>query len=233
MRLLLTLTPAPPPPSFPPFSHTISDYDLAGFSVGAVERNRVLPNFSIMAPGDVLLGIASSGVHSNGFSLVRRIVSQYNFDWLAPPPFASSAARLCDAVLTPTKIYIRCLLPTIKGPAGRLKGMAHITGGGLPDNMPRALRDDVAAHIDARTWPILPVFRWMQSTGGGVDPFEMSRAFNCGIGMVLIVAHDAVDEIMASVRSQGEQIYRIGELKARSADQPQVVISGLEEAFRA
>jgi phosphoribosylamine--glycine ligase/phosphoribosylformylglycinamidine cyclo-ligase len=111
--------------------------------------------------------------------------------------------------------------------------MAHITGGGLPDNMPRALRDDVAAHIDARTWPILPVFRWMQSVGGGVDPFEMSRAFNCGIGMVLIVAHDAVDEIMASVRAQGEQIYRIGELKARSADQPQVVISGLEEAFRA
>ena len=186
-----------------------------------------------MAPGDVLLGIASSGVHSNGFSLVRRIVSQYNVDWQAPPPFASTAARLCDAVLTPTKIYIKCLLPTIKGPKGHLKGMAHITGGGLPDNMPRALRDDVAAHIDARSWPILPVFKWMQSVGGGVDPHEMSRAFNCGLGMVLIVARDAAETVMASVRAHGEEIYKIGELKARSANEPQVVITGLEEAFGA
>jgi len=179
----------------------------------------------------VLLGIASSGVHSNGFSLVRRIVSQYGFDWLAPPPFESAAARLCDAVLTPTKIYIKCLLPTLKGPAGRLKAMAHITGGGLPDNIPRALRDDVAAHLDARAWPILPVFKWMQRTGGGVEPEEMSRAFNCGIGMLLIVAADAADAVKASVEAAGERVYRVGELRARAPGEPQVVITNLAEAF--
>lgn len=216
-----------------PSMYAHGDYDLAGFAVGAVERDRVLPVMDQLKPGDVLLGIASSGVHSNGFSLVRRVVAKYNVDWHAPPPFPSTQSRLCDEVLTPTKIYIRCLLPSLKEASGcKIKAMAHITGGGLPDNLPRVLRPDLQASIDAKSWPILPVFRWMQALGGGVEPAEMARTFNLGVGMVLVVAAEHVEAVKASVEAAGEKVYRIGTLKEYTdTSKPQVELVNLAEAF--
>jgi phosphoribosylaminoimidazole synthetase len=216
-----------------PSMYAHGDYDLAGFAVGAVERDRVLPVLSAQKPGDVLLGIASSGVHSNGFSLVRRVVDKYGFDWNAPPPYASPHKRLADDVLTPTKIYIRCLVPSFKEADGcKIKAMAHITGGGLPDNLPRVLREGVQAVLDAKSWPILPVFRWMQSVGGGVEPFEMARTFNLGVGMVLIVAAEHVEHVKAAIESHGEKVYRIGVLREHTdPSTPQVQLDNLAEAF--
>ena len=216
-----------------PSMYAPGDYDLAGFSVGAVERSRILPVLHKQAAGDVLLGLASSGVHSNGFSLVRRIVSQYNLNWHDPPPFPSTARRLCDAVLTPTRIYIKSLLPSIKAKDGcKIIGMAHITGGGLPDNVPRVLRHGLQARIDATTWPILPVFSWMQKLGGGVAPLEMARTFNLGIGMVVVCAPGDAEELMAALSKEGDAVYRIGVLAEHTnTDEPVVHISGLDEAF--
>lgn len=215
-----------------PSMYAHGDYDLAGFAVGAVERDRVLPDLPSLQAGDVLLGLASSGVHSNGFSLVRKIISTYNIDWYAPPPFESTEKRLCDAVLRPTKIYVKGLLPSLKDPRkGRIKALAHITGGGLPDNLPRVLPDHLQAHLDAQSWNILPVFKWMQSIGTGVDPFEMARTFNLGIGMVLVVAAEYVNEIMNEVTQNGETVYCIGELRTSQPNLPQVNLHNLATAF--
>jgi phosphoribosylaminoimidazole synthetase len=216
-----------------PSMYAPGDYDLAGFAVGAVERDRVLPDMDALVPGDVLLGISSSGVHSNGFSLVRKVVTAHGFDWHAPPPFPSDAPRLCDAVLKPTKIYVRSLLPALRDPRrGRVKALAHITGGGLPDNLPRVLRPGMQARIDATAWPMPPVFKWLQSAGSGIEPAEMARTFNIGIGMVVVVAADAAAEVMADIASRGEAVFRIGELRATAAaGDPQVVLDNLAAAF--
>jgi phosphoribosylformylglycinamidine cyclo-ligase len=181
------------------------DYDLAGFSVGAAERGTLLP--SGVAPGDVILGLPSSGVHSNGYSLVRRVVAASGLGWDAPAPFAEGLT-LAHALMTPTRLYVRPLLALHR--AGLLKAAAHITGGGLPGNLPRVLPDGVAAALTA-DWPVPPVFGWLARTGG-VAPDEMARVFNCGIGMVLVVAVEAVDAAMAILRGQGEAPLRIGEV---------------------
>ena len=183
------------------------DYDLAGFCVGAVERSDVLGSDAI-APGDVILGLASSGVHSNGFSLVRRIIAEREWDLGQPLP---DGRTLGKALLEPTRIYVRALLPVIR--AGRVHGLAHITGGGLLENIPRVLPDNCHAVIDVATWHLPQIFVLVQ-TGGDVAPEEMARTFNCGIGMVAIVAAADADGVVEALAAAGETVHRIGRIEA-------------------
>jgi phosphoribosylformylglycinamidine cyclo-ligase len=185
------------------------DYDLAGFAVGAAERGRLLPRDDV-APGDVLLGLASSGVHANGFSLVRWIAGGDAARWHAPCPW-QAGATLGEALLAPTRIYVASLLTLHR--AGLLKAAAHVTGGGLPGNLPRVLPAGVEAVLDAASWPVPPAFRWL-ARQGGVAPDEMLRVFNCGIGMVTLVAADRAAEAEAMLRAAGESVHRIGVLRA-------------------
>jgi phosphoribosylformylglycinamidine cyclo-ligase len=183
------------------------DYDLAGFAVGAAERGRLLPRADV-GPGDVLLGLASSGVHSNGFSLVRRIAGADAARWDAPCPW-QAGTTLGEALLTPTRIYVASLLALHR--AGLVKAAAHITGGGLPGNLPRVLPAGIAAALDV-AWPVPPVFAWL-ARAGGVTPEEMLRVFNCGIGMVAVVAAERADAAAAVLREAGETVHRIGALR--------------------
>jgi len=186
-----------------------SDYDLAGFAVGAAERGTLLPRGDL-ASGDVVLGLASNGVHSNGFSLVRRVVAAAGADLAAPAPF-NSAQSLAAALLAPTRLYVRPVLALHR--AGFLKAAAHITGGGLPGNLPRVLPAGLEAVIDAGAWGVPPVFGWLASAGG-VTADEMLRVFNCGIGMVCVVAVDRADAATALLEAAGETVFRIGALAA-------------------
>jgi phosphoribosylformylglycinamidine cyclo-ligase len=186
------------------------DYDLAGFSVGAVDRGRVLPRLDDQQAGDLLIGVASSGPHSNGYSLIRRIVERSGLAWTAPAPF-QAGSDLADALLTPTRIYVRSVLPQIK--AGRLKGLAHITGGGLVENPPRAIREGLAPRFDWNAWSLPPVFAWLQETGGLAE-HELRRTFNCGLGLVLIAAPDAAPEVLQGLLQAGEDAFVCGELTA-------------------
>ena len=190
-----------------PGMYAEGDYDLAGFSVGAAERGRLLP--LAMAPGDAILGLASSGVHSNGYSLVRRVVEMSGLGWDAPAPFAPELT-LGAALMAPTRIYVKSLLALHR--AGLLKAAAHITGGGLPGNLPRVLPDGLTAVLDP-SWPVPPVFGWLARTGG-VAAEEMLRVFNCGVGMAVVVT-DA-DAAMDLLHHAGEMAYRIGALDAGS-----------------
>ena len=199
------------------------DYDLAGFAVGAAERGTLLPADTIAA-GDMLLGLASTGVHSNGYSLVRRIVAASGLDYGAPAPFAPGRS-LGEALLTPTRIYVRSCLAAHR--AGAVKAMAHIPGGGLIENVPRVLPASVVARIDAAAWSLPAVFRWLAAEGG-VVPHEMARTFNCGIGMVLVVAADRAEEATRILREQGETVFAIGTLAARRDDEPQSQVIGTE-----
>jgi phosphoribosylformylglycinamidine cyclo-ligase len=183
------------------------DYDLAGFAVGAAERDKLLPRG--VAPGDVVLGLASSGLHSNAFSLVRRVVQVSGLAWDAPAPF-SPEQTLGAAVLEPTRIYVRSLLALHR--AGLMKAAAHITGGGLPGNLPRVLPDGTVADL-APVWDVPPVFAWLARTGG-IAATEMLRVFNCGIGMAVVVAPDDVDAAIALLRAEGETVTRIGQIEA-------------------
>ncbi|MGB8816893.1 MAG: phosphoribosylformylglycinamidine cyclo-ligase [Rhizobiaceae bacterium] len=185
-----------------------NDYDLAGFSVGAAERGHLLPTNDIR-PGDVLLGLASSGVHSNGFSLVRRIVERSGLALDAPAPFAEDAL-LGEALLTPTRIYVKSLLAAIRE-TGAIKALAHITGGGFPDNIPRVLPDTCTAEIDLTAIKVPPVFSWLAATGG-VARNEMLRTFNCGIGMVVVVSPEHADLVRVTLTAKGESVMRIGQL---------------------
>ena len=189
-----------------PGMYVDGDYDLAGFSVGAAEREALLPRD--VAPGDAILGLASSGVHSNGFSLVRRIVEAGNAGWAAPAPFASGAT-LGGALMQPTRIYVKPVLALHR--AGLLKAAAHITGGGLSGNLPRMLPDDMLAAIDAGCWTLPPVFAWL-ARAGGVSAAEMLRVFNCGIGMALVVT-DA-PAALALLAEHGEQATLIGRIES-------------------
>jgi phosphoribosylformylglycinamidine cyclo-ligase len=190
-----------------PGMYDAGDYDLAGFAVGATERARVLPHG--VAPGDAILGLASSGVHSNAYSLVRRVVEISGLPWSAPAPF-DSAITLGQALMVPTRIYVPAVLALHR--AGLLKAAAHITGGGLPGNLPRVLPDETAAVLDPY-WSVPPVFAWLARTGG-IAAAEMLRVFNCGIGMALVVSDaDAATEML---RDQGESVARIGRIEAAS-----------------
>ena len=181
------------------------DYDLAGFAVGAAERGNLLPRG--VRPGDTLLGLASSGVHSNAFSLVRRIVSVTGLPWTAPAPFASGLS-LGQALMTPTRIYVKPMLALHQ--AGLLKAAAHITGGGLPGNLPRVLPADTAAVLEP-DWTMPAVFPWL-ARAGGIAPAEMLRVFNCGLGMVLVVADP--DAATTLLTARGETVFRVGSIKA-------------------
>ena len=199
------------------------DYDLAGFSVGAAERGTLLPREDVV-PGDVLLGLASSGVHSNGYSLVRRVVQRSGLAWDAPAPFAADRT-LADALLAPTRIYVKSCLSAIR--AGTIKALAHITGGGLIENVPRVLPEGVVADIDAKAWTLPPVFRWLADEGG-IVAHEMARTFNCGIGMVLVAAPDKAAEAVRLLEQAGETVFTIGTIRARSGDEAQSQVSGHE-----
>ncbi|MEL6643744.1 MAG: phosphoribosylformylglycinamidine cyclo-ligase [Pseudomonadota bacterium] len=186
------------PGMYPP-----GDFDLAGFAVGAMERGQDLPR-DVQA-GDVILGLASDGVHSNGYSLVRRIVDLSGLTWADACPFGPGT--LGQALLTPTRIYIRPCLAALAQDG--LRGMAHITGGGLTENLPRVLPDGLGAEIDLGAWDLPPVFRWLAETGG-VAGDEMLKTFNCGIGMALVVAPDAADAIATKLSDAGEEVRVIG-----------------------
>ncbi|MBP7253355.1 MAG: phosphoribosylformylglycinamidine cyclo-ligase [Alphaproteobacteria bacterium] len=208
-----------------PGMYDTGHYDLAGFAVGAVERNAVLPRPDIQA-GDVVLGVAASGVHSNGYSLVRHIVQQANLDYQQPAAFAPEQT-LAAALLAPTRIYVQPVLAALK--SGGIKGLAHITGGGLLENIPRVLPDGLGVWLEASAWEILPVFRWLQQTGR-VAPEEMARTFNCGIGLTIVVS--AADEaaVMQSLTEAGERVYRIGEVE-KNLSEKRVMIHGLDKVW--
>jgi phosphoribosylformylglycinamidine cyclo-ligase len=187
------------------------DYDLAGFAVGAAERGQLLPTDD-MAEGDVLLGLASSGVHSNGFSLVRRIVAASGLAWTDDAPFACGKT-LAEALLQPTRIYVKSVLKAIRNTHG-IKALAHITGGGFPDNIPRVLPEDFSAELDLDAVDVPPVFSWLAATGG-VAPEEMMRTFNCGIGMVIVVASGQAAQVAAVLQEAGETVTSMGRLVPR------------------
>ena len=190
------------------------DYDLAGFAVGAVERGQALTGDTVQA-GDRILGLASTGLHSNGYSLARRVVEVCGAAYDAPAPFAPDQA-LADVLLAPTRIYVRSCLAAIRagGPDG-VRALAHITGGGLPENLPRVLPDALAARIDRGTWPVPAVFRWLAEQGG-IGEAEMLRTFNCGIGMAVVVAEARVDDVAKALEQGGETVYRIGTIAPRT-----------------
>jgi len=198
------------------------DYDLAGFAVGAAERRAILPRNDIRA-GDVILGIASSGVHSNGFSLVRKVVAKSKLKWSAPAPF-DKKKKLGRAVLTPTRIYVKSCLAAIRG-TGTVKALAHITGGGFPDNIPRVLPENLGARIDLARIAVPPVFRWLAETGDIAEK-EMLRTFNCGIGMIAVVEPRSADKVAAVLKREGERVIRLGEVIAASRNKPRVIYDG-------
>ena len=190
-----------------PSMYAPGEYDLAGFTVGAVHRDKILPQN--IGAGDVVLGISSSGIHSNGYSLVRKLVEKANLAYDAPCPWDPTFATVGDALLTPTKIYVKSCLPLIR--QGLVKGMAHITGGGLLENLPRSLPENCLAEISFHP-PLPPVFKWLQQTSG-LDDTEMLRTFNCGIGMILILSEDnlvATKTILADVGT--DEVYEMGRI---------------------
>jgi phosphoribosylformylglycinamidine cyclo-ligase len=190
------------------------DYDLAGFAVGAAERGRLLPKGK-PTPGDVVFGLPSSGVHSNGFSLVRRIVARTGLAWDAPAPFAAGQT-LAQALLTPTRIYVRGLLAALKATDGVL-ALAHITGGGFPDNIPRVLPDDIAVRLDLDAIPVPPVFGWLAREGGVVES-EMLRTFNCGVGMIVVAKAAQAGDVERALREAGEHPVRVGAIVSRTGE---------------
>jgi phosphoribosylformylglycinamidine cyclo-ligase len=191
-----------------PGMYQSGDYDLAGFAVGAAERGTILPRGDVAA-GDVLIGIASSGIHSNGFSLVRKIVERSGLGFEAPAPFEPGKS-LGEALLAPTRLYVKSCLAAIRQ-TGAVKALAHITGGGFTDNIPRALPKTLGVTVDLSAVDVLPVFRWLARTGDVAVP-EMLRTFNCGIGMIAVVASDKADAVLAVLREQGERAMRIGDV---------------------
>ncbi|WP_299653108.1 phosphoribosylformylglycinamidine cyclo-ligase [uncultured Tateyamaria sp.] len=186
-----------------PGMYPAGDFDLAGFSVGAMERGTALP--SQVAAGDVLLGLASDGVHSNGYSLVRKIVESSGLGWGDACPWADGT--LGEALLTPTRLYVKAALAAIK--AGGVHGFAHITGGGLTENLPRVLPEGLGTTIDLNAWSLPPVFQWLAEQGGLAEP-EMLKTFNSGLGMVVVVAQDAEAEVTAALQAEGQAVTRIG-----------------------
>ena len=209
-----------------PGMYAHDDYDLAGFAVGAVERGQALDG-SKVAEGDIVLGMASSGLHSNGFSLVRRVVELAKLDYAAPAPFAPSLS-LAEALLVPTRLYVNACRAALK--AGGMHAFAHITGGGLVDNIPRVLPDSLAAELDATRWDLPPVFRWLAETAN-IARNEMARTFNCGIGMIAVVAPGSVATARAAMEAAGERVVEIGRIVKRPAGNEGTVMLNMERAW--
>ncbi|MEO8811524.1 MAG: phosphoribosylformylglycinamidine cyclo-ligase [Caulobacteraceae bacterium] len=193
-----------------PGMYAEGDYDLAGFCVGAVERGGVLPRLGDQRAGDLMVALASSGLHSNGYSLLRQVVLRSKLAWTAPAPFAPGTT-LGEALMAPTRIYVASVLPLIK--AGLIKGAAHITGGGLIENPPRAIADGLAPRFDWNAWTLPPLFRWIEQTGG-VAEHEMRRTFNCGIGFILIVSPRNLEAVLTSLLDAGETAFVCGDLRS-------------------
>ena len=197
------------------------DYDLAGFAVGAVERDEVLPKADI-AEGDVIIGLGSSGLHSNGYSLARKVVEKTGLPWTESAPFAPKQS-LGEAILTPTRIYVKSCLAAIRETKS-VKGLAHITGGGFPDNIPRVLPKGLGARIDLAQVPVRPVFRWL-ARNGNISQNEMLRTFNCGIGMIIIAAPAKAPAVAAAFTRAGETVVTLGKVSHASGDE-RVVYDG-------
>ena len=198
------------------------DYDLAGFAVGAVERKAILPRKDVGA-GDVILGLASSGLHSNGYSLVRKLVQVSGVALTAPAPFAMDQT-LGEALLTPTRIYVKPVLKALRAVKG-IKALAHITGGGFLENIPRVLPKTTVAEMDLDAVPFTPVFGWLRKTGG-VAEREMLRTFNCGIGMIVVVTAADAKKAAALLKRAGETVVRLGMIRRRKGGEPQVSLRG-------
>jgi len=209
-----------------PGMYAPGDYDLAGFAVGAVERDKVIDGSSVAA-GDVVLGLASAGVHSNGYSLVRKIVEVTGLSYDDAAPFDKSR-KLGEALLTPTRIYVKSCLAATR--TGKVKALAHITGGGLFENIPRVLPAGLAAELDARRWQRPAVFSWLARAGGVADA-EMARTFNCGIGMMLVTAPDAARAVTAVLAGAGETVFEIGRIVPRRGEQPAATVEGMAAAW--
>ncbi|WP_306003954.1 phosphoribosylformylglycinamidine cyclo-ligase [Brevundimonas sp. C43] len=193
-----------------PGMYTEGDYDLAGFSLGAVERGHALPYLDRQAAGDVIIGLASTGPHSNGYSLVRKVVEKSGLAWGDDAPFAKDRS-LAQALMEPTRIYVKPVLPIMK--AGLVKGAAHITGGGLIENPPRCIAEGLQAKFDWNAWPMPAVFQWLADTGG-ISDHEMRRTFNCGVGFILIVAPENAEPVLAALLNAGEVAFVCGQLEA-------------------
>jgi phosphoribosylformylglycinamidine cyclo-ligase len=199
-----------------PGMYSNGEYDLAGFAVGAVEKSLIIDGKDIAA-GDVVLGLASSGPHSNGYSLIRKVVETARADLSS----AFDGRTLGDALLEPTRIYVKPVLAALK--QIRLKGLAHITGGGLVENVPRVLPENVCAQLEKNAWPRPPVFEWLQKKGN-VAEAEMHRVFNCGIGMAIVVAPDQAAAAKQVLEREGETVYRIGAIRNRQANESQTIV---------
>ena len=193
-----------------PGMYTDGDYDLAGFSLGAVERGHALPYLDRQAAGDIIIGLASTGPHSNGYSLVRKVVEKSGLAWGDDAPFAKDRS-LAQALMEPTRIYVKPVLPLMK--AGLVKGAAHITGGGLIENPPRCIAEGLQASFDWDAWPMPAVFQWLAETGG-ISDHEMRRTFNCGVGFILIVSPENAEPVLAALLNAGEVAFVCGQLEA-------------------
>ncbi len=216
-----------------PGLYIAGDYDLAGFSVGAVERSQMITGETI-CEGDVVLGMASNGLHSNGFSLVRKLIKEtQGFDYDSLSPF-EDGLRLGELLLMPTRIYVRSLLETfkIKNEDGKpaIKGMAHITGGGFIENIPRILPDDVTAVIDTTAWQLPPVFRWLRNIGN-LSSEDMMTTLNCGIGMVIVCAQKHAEQIKETLSAQNEIVYTIGKIQKRNVADQSIILENMGEAW--
>ena len=201
-----------------PGMYPAGEYDLAGFAVGVVEKSKAIDGKASIVPGDVVLGLASSGAHSNGYSLVRKIIERSKPDMNAK---FDGERTLADVVMAPTRIYVKQVLATMEKVS--IKGMAHITGGGLLENVPRVLPESTVAELEKAAWPRPKLFDWMQAEGN-VAENEMHRVFNCGIGLVVVVAAADADVAMAELKAQGEAVYRIGKIRARAGDEAQTLV---------
>ncbi|XP_044044570.1 trifunctional purine biosynthetic protein adenosine-3 isoform X2 [Siniperca chuatsi] len=210
-----------------PGVYATGEYDLAGFCVGAVERGALLPRLGDIAEGDLLIGVASSGVHSNGFSLVRKVLERANLSYGSPAPFGKSGQTVGEVLLTPTKIYSRLLLPILR--SGAVKAYAHITGGGLQENIPRVLPQELAVDLDASQWSIPPVFSWLQKEGG-LSEEEMARTFNCGLGAVLVVSPLDAQRVLRQLQAH-EESWIVGSLAHRQPGAEPVVVRNLKHSL--
>ena len=199
-----------------PSMYPEGEYDLAGFAVGAVEKSKLIDGTKI-TPGDIILGLASSGAHSNGYSLVRKIIS------VAQPDLDADfhGRPLADVLMAPTRIYVKPLLALME--SMEVKGMVHITGGGLVENIPRVLQDNLTAELHRDGWTMPPLFTWLQEHGGVADD-EMHRVFNCGIGMAVIVAKENADAAFAQLQAAGETVFRIGTIRTRTEGEAQTIV---------
>ena len=210
-----------------PGMYADGDYDLAGFSVGAAERDALLPRADI-AVGDVVLGLASSGPHSNGYSLVRRVVERSGLKYADKAPFSDKT--LGEALLEPTRIYVKQVLQAVRA-TGAIKGLAHITGGGLPGNVPRCLPDGLRARLDARRWTAPAVFRWLHEVGQ-VPTDDMLRTFNCGVGMVVVTAAADAERVTQALTDAGETVHRVGTIERAPTDEADCVVDHADTLWR-